>query len=280
MKIAILGMGFLGHVLFDYFSNRCNVVSADIISFSPSIKYLDAEKEVEVDNLLFDEKPNIVIDTIALSSYYLCEINKDLCMRINFQTAKNIAGSCRKINAKMIFISSSYIFDGKKGNYIESDTPDSGTAYAKSKILAEKVVLSLGDSIVLRVEPMFGFDKKASCIRVGTNTFEKPMNVAYLNLLRSPVFVCDMPKIIDMLIHLDQTGVFHVASNKKLNWYDCLYELASLENSCGNLKIVSNSDWILEPPHDTSLDASKLAKLGFEPTSFDVSLMKIKAQLV
>jgi len=124
MKVAIFGLGFLGSKLKEFFSNEYKVVGVDIdLSSNSSDVVLDATNEKDVENFLILEKPDIVIDTIALASYFACENNIELCKRLNYDTANNIAKTCKKINVKLIFISSSYVFDGEKGNYTETDVP-------------------------------------------------------------------------------------------------------------------------------------------------------------
>ena len=271
-KIAIFGVGFLGTKLMEFFSNKFDVVGADINSRNSLVKDLDATDKKEVEDFLIKEKPNIVIDTIALASYFVCENNQELCRKLNYVTAKNLTEICEKINAKMIFISSSYVFDGKKGNYSETDVTNSTNEYAKSKILAEKKVLELKNSIVIRTEPMYGIDKEKNQIKAGTNTFESDLKNGYPDILRSPVFVDDVPKIILSLIEKNQKGVFHIAGPNKLKWLDFLKRLASLINAEDKVKVVDNSNWILKPPHDSSLDTSKMESLGIKTTSFEIAL--------
>ena len=152
MKIAVLGVGFLGSKLLKILSNEFEMVGASKNSRASIVQEIDATDKNRIKDFLNFEKPDIVIDTIALSSYFLCEKNPTLCKKLNYDTAKNIANICKNINAKMIFISSSYVFDGEKGNYTEFDIPNSKTKYAISKILAEKQILKLKNSIIIRAE--------------------------------------------------------------------------------------------------------------------------------
>ncbi len=276
MKIAIFGIGFLGSNLMKFFSNKFDVVGADINSRNRLVKELDATDEKEIEEFLIIEKPDIVIDTIGLASYFVCEKNHELCKKLNYDTAKNIARICKIINAKMIFISSSYVFNGKKGNYSETDIANSTNEYARSKIRAEKMVLELKDSIVIRTEPLYGYDEETSQIKVGTNTFESCVENGYPDILRSPVFVNDMPRIILRLIEKNKNGIFHIASRKKMKWLDFLKKLASIINAEDKVIIVDNSNWILKPPHDSSLDISKITSLGITTTSFEIALKELR----
>ena len=276
MKIAILGVGFLGGKLIEFFSKNHNIVSADINPRTNLVYKVDATNKEEVDNFLLSENPDIVINTIALSSYLDCENNPKLCRELNFNSAKYIANASRKINAKMIFISSSYIFNGKKGEYSELDTPNSINNYAQSKIRAEQKVLELDSSIIIRSEPMYGFDNVSKQLTFGTNTFEDDVKIGYLDLLRKPIFIDDIPNIISSLIDKNQSGIFNLAGPTKLRWIDFLIELSDLVNARNKIKIVDNSGWILEPPFDSSLCTSKIASLGIQTTDFKDANKKIR----
>ena len=277
MKIAVFGVGFLGTKVINYFSDFCDVVGADINPHQNVIvKKLDATNPKEVQDFLTLEMPDIVIDTVALSSYFTCENNPVLCQKLNYNSAENIAEACREINAKMIFISSSYVFNGEKGNYTEIDIPNSTHEYGKSKVRAENKVLELSNSIVIRTEPLYGFDQGKGQITVGTNTFQDYAKVGYPDLLRCPVFVDDVPKIIFDLINKKQCGIFNIASTKKITWLRFLTNIASIISAEDKVIIVDNSDWILRPPHDSSLNISKITSLGISTTSFDNALNSLR----
>ena len=276
MKIVILGVGFLGAKLVEFFSKRFNVVCADINPRSDLVNKIDATNKQEIEKLLTVEKPDIVINTIALSSYFVCENNHKLCRKLNFESAKYIAEACKKIDAKMIFISSSYIFDGEKGNYLETDTPNSLNKYALSKIDAEKKVLELDGAIVIRSEPMYGFDKGKKQIIFGTNTFEVDVKIGFPNILRKPIFIDDVPPIIFSLVEKNQSGIFNIAGPTKLRWLDFLIDLSTLVNAQNKIKIVDNSGWILKPPYDSSLNTTKIASLGIKTTAFKAALKELK----
>ena len=280
MKIAILGVGFLGGKLVEFFSKRFKVVCADINPRSDLVNKIDATNKQEIENLLTVEKPDIVIDTIALSSYFVCENNHKLCRKLNFESAKYIAEACKKIDAKMIFISSSYVFDGEKGEYLETDIPNSLNNYAVSKIDAEKKVLELDDAIVIRSEPMYGFDKWKKQIIFGTNTFEADVKIGFPNILRKPIFIDDVPPIIFSLVEKNQSGIFNIAGPTKLRWLDFLTDLSMLVNAQNKIKIVDNSGWVLKPPYDSSLNTSKITSIGIKTTDFKVALKELKKLLL
>jgi dTDP-4-dehydrorhamnose reductase len=280
MKAAVFGVGFLGGKIMEYFSEHMDVVGADINPSSSQIRKIDATKLDEIEDFFAAEEPDIVVNTIALSSYFVCENNPELCKLLNYVVAENIADACRKTKARMVFISSSYVFGGKSGDYSESDTTRPTNEYARSKILAEEAVLKLERSIVIRTEPLYGFNNQVNQLMVGTATFENRIENGYPETLRNPVYINDLPGIILSLIHKHQSGVFHIAGQGKMRWVDFLKKLASLVNAEDKVVIVDNSGWILEPPHDSSLSTAKIEHLGINTTPFEVALEELRAILV
>jgi dTDP-4-dehydrorhamnose reductase len=267
MKIIIFGVGFLGTKLMNLLSKKNEVIGTNINPKSDLIKNLDATDKETVKEFLLKEKPQIVIDTIALTSSVACEKNPELCKELNYQTAKNIADVCKEIGAKMIFISSSYVFEGKNGNYSEKDEPFATNEYAKTKILAEQEISKLNDFLILRVDLMYGVENNK--IKFGAGTFDREIiEVGFPNQLRSPLFIDDVPKVLDSLIEKDQKGFFHIAGPDRILMIDFLKKLAELENARDKIKIVDSSNWLVKSPHDSSLDISKINSLGIQTTSF------------
>lgn len=276
MKILIFGSeGFIGKKLKEFLSTKHEIIDAD--KNSKTGFRIDAIKEEEVDSLISSIKPEVVIDTIALSSSVLCEKNPLLAKEMNYLTAKNIAESCKKINAKMIFFSSSYVFDGKKGNYTELDKVSPTNEYAKTKILAEKEVLKLKNSLIIRPDLMYGVSNKK--LRFGASVLDKEVEIGYPNQMKNPLFAEDVPKIISKLIESNQQGIFHLGGPEVMNMKDFMFSLAKLINKEDLIKVVDSSNWIVKSPLNSTLNISKLKTLGIELTTLNEAGKIIKNQL-
>ena len=144
MKIAILGAsGLLGLKLMRILSKNHEVVGTYLRNSSPELYPLDATDESKVEEFLIKHNPDIVIDTIALTSSVACEKDQELAKKYNYETAKNISRACKKTGSYLVFISSSYIFDGEEGDYSEEDSSEPTNQYGKTKIMAEKEVLNM-----------------------------------------------------------------------------------------------------------------------------------------
>jgi len=278
MKLLVIGStGFLGSELVNYFSKNNKVFRASIDSPNKS-EVLDITDKYAVGCFFKKINPEVVIDTVALTSSVTCEQEPELCKKLNFETAKNIADACREHDAKMVFISSSYVFDGKKGNYSEKDIPHPSSEYARSKLLAEKEVLKLKNSLVLRVDLMYGLYEGE--LHAGPNNIgKKEIEIGYPNQLRSPVFIEDVPRGIEKLINENQIGIFHIAGSDKIKMFDFFNNLIKISPYNLSLKIVDSSNFIVKSPENSTLDTSKITRLEIKTTSFKNALVKIKKRL-
>jgi len=280
MKIVIIGAsGFLGTKLMNLLLKENEVIGASI-PFSGNFKELDATNKEQVFYFLKKENPEVVIDLVALTSSLACEQNPKLCKKLNFETAKNIADACKEINATMIFVSSSYVFDGKKGNYTEEDITNPLNQYGKYKVLAEKEVLKLKKSIVLRTAIMYGYNGKDK----PNGVFDKVLSGENIILgdptqLRNPLFVDDVAVIISSLLKKKQSGLFHMAGPENMTMFDFLKKLEGIVRKDSKIVLDFPKKSLVVHPKKDTLDISKLNLLGIKTHSFKEGLKLLKKQV-
>ncbi len=123
-------------------------------------------------------RPDIVLHTAAVTDVDLCEENQELAYAINGQATSYIAQACRQTGSKMIYYSTDYVFDGRKGSpYVESDEPNPETVYGKSKYEGEEAVRQfLDDYIIMRIALVYssnGDDFISSIIKQGAGQLEE-----------------------------------------------------------------------------------------------------------
>ena len=208
-NILILGDGFICSYLYRYFLKlKINTFVASHSSKNNYAFKID-------DNLkdIFNEvRPTVLINTTSVSSYQ--NQNKSLFKRINYDFFDLTLILAKKFNCKYIFFSSSYVFSGKKGNYRETDFPDSSINYSLSKLYAEKKLVKYRNSIIVRCDTVYGQCHITGKIRVGTNLLEN-LIVNFPEVIRKPICVNDIPKILIKLIHKDYVGIINIAGTKK-----------------------------------------------------------------
>lgn len=281
MKIAIIGAsGFLGSKLMKILSKDQEIIGADIDE-DKNISRLDAIDKVKVREFVLTHKPNVIIDTVALTSSLACEKNHELAYKLNYLTAKNIVEVCKEIDAKMVFLSSTYLFDGIKGNYNEEDKLKPLNEYAKTKVLAEEEILKLNWPIILRVDIMYGYNGKDKPNGVFNQILsEKIIELRDPSQIRQPLFVDDVAYVISELINKNQKGIFHVAGSTRIEMFDFLRGLEKLVRDNTKIKIFDKEpEFKIKIPKNATLDISKIQNLGIKTHSFEEGLDILKKQL-
>ena len=278
MKIAIFGAsGFLGTKLMNMLSEEFQVIGADR-NGTGDILNVDATNNSQVKSFILEQKPEFIINTIALTSSIACEKDPKLAEILNYNITKNILETSELINAKVMLISSSYLFDGKKGNYSEKDYTNPLNVYGKTKLLAEKEILSKG-GIVVRVDIMYGFNSNEGSNGVFDKILSnKPIEIRDPNQIRSPVFIDDVVRAISFLIKNKEKGIFHLAGKDYLDMLTFLKKLEFVFRDSSKIVII-NSPEEIKIPSIATLNSSKSRNLGIKFHSFEEALTLIKEKL-
>jgi dTDP-4-dehydrorhamnose reductase len=207
--------------------------------FVKSIR-LDITDTSKLKETLINVKPDIIINTCAVSSVDYCENHKDDAKKINVEVVKEMVSISTSINSKFVHLSSDSVFDGtKKTPYKEDDIPKPINFYGYTKMESEKIVLENANNIVVRASVLYGWlEKKLASI---PSSSMKPTNFAQwlINKLRaseevkiitdeysSPIIADDFAKSI---LHLGEgyyNGIFHSAPPIMIDRYDFSVRLA------------------------------------------------------
>jgi len=241
-------------------------------------------------------KPDVVIDTAALHNVDYCETHRDEAGKVNVEGTRNVADACRETSAKMIFISTDYVFDGKKGFYDEGDAPNPLHYYAKTKVEGENVVKKAGiDYAIARPSVIYGWN--ASELAGLRSSSGKSMNFVIwtLNKLRggeevkmvtdqysSPTLADNLAEVLLVLSKSERQGVYHTAGKTCLNRFEFAKKIAEIFDLDGGLIKPVTSDvfkQVAERPKRCCLDVSKAEKeLGVRFVTVEEGLTKMREQ--
>ena len=279
-KILITGAnGFLGQHLALHLHQRSYEVFAT--SRGPSrlpssvIKYASAEltKPAEVDRLLDAGQPDVIIHTAALSRPDECEADKNKCMAINVEATKNLL---QQKPAYFIYVSTDFIF-GEDGPHSEHAVVDPLNFYGQSKWHAEQEVRQAGiDYAIMR--PAFIYGKVWPGLRptflqwVKTNLEEGKRIKVVSDQLRTPTYVQDICRGLEMMISQRVTGDYHLAGKEVLSPYEMAMTTARVLGLNTSLMESVTADTFPEPVRRSKKSGLMIAKaqaeLGYEPVSF------------
>ena len=124
---------------------------------------LDITNQEDVHNIIIQNKPDVVINTAAMTNVDLCEVDKERCDSLNVKAVKYLADSCLDIDAHLIHISTDFVFDGFSGPYREDDNSNPLSYYGLSKLKSEKLLKKHKvNSTVIRTMVLFGKGERLS----------------------------------------------------------------------------------------------------------------------
>jgi len=239
MKVLITGSnGLLGQKLVDY----CLANNVDFVPTSkganrnlkcPQDVYrtLDITNRTEVLSVMSLVNPTHVIHTAAMTNVDQCELNPEECELINVTAVKYLVEACNEIGAHFQLLSTDFVFDGEKGNYVEDDEVNPLSAYAKSKVDAEAIVNeeSTTDNSIVRTIIVYGNAQnltKSNIIAWAKSALEKgdPLTIVD-DQFRAPTWAEDLAAGCMAVFENNQTGVFHVSGPETMSIFELVIRI-------------------------------------------------------
>ena len=182
---------------------------------------MDITNKRIVDKIIGEYKPEYVFHCAAYTAVDKAEENEEIAYKINVDGTKNIANACRNIGAKLIYISTDYVFDGKQKeneSYKPDDEVNPLSVYGKTKYLGELAALENPKTFVVRTAWVFGLNG---------NNFVKTMlklseNHDSLNVVSdqigSPTYTVDLAKLLVDMSETDKYGIYHGTNSGYTSW--------------------------------------------------------------
>ncbi|MCX6355312.1 MAG: dTDP-4-dehydrorhamnose reductase [Candidatus Aureabacteria bacterium] len=224
-KLLVIGSaGMLGRDLMDVLPGRWQVMGADIHE-------VDITDPGRTELFIADRKPSAVINAAARTDVDGCESDLEGAFAVNAHGAGNIARACGSIGARMVHVSTDYVFDGlARKPYREGDPPNPQGVYGKSKRLGEEeVAKTLQEHIIVRTSWLFGMHGRNfvdTILRAASRT--KRLEVVG-DQRGSPTYSRDLAEAIARLLLTNYRGIVHVVNSGSCSWYE--YALAILDSA-------------------------------------------------
>ncbi len=195
------------------------------------IEEMDIQKEDESVTKIEKLRPEIVIHIAAYTDVDGCELNKGKAFAVNAEGTRHVALAASKCRAKMVYLSTDYVFDGeKKEPYLEGDPPHPLNVYGDSKLKGEQYVQEwVKDSLIIRTQWLYGPFGKNFVDSILRQTREKSALSIVNDQMGSPTYTADLARAISGLIRFEARGIFHVANSDSCTW--CTFAEAILELS-------------------------------------------------
>ena len=215
-KIVVFGgAGLVGSRFIELNKNNCDIIA-------PSAKEIDILSKESLIKLAEKENPDYLINFAAYTNVEEAEEdkgNKDgLCYQVNVIGAKNVAEACKKINKRLIHISTEYVFDGTKAEspYTEEDKPNPINWYGQTKLIGEQMVLEAGAEVAIaRISMPFSahFELKKDVARFFLEQLKAGNQIKAIADQRiTPTLVDDIVNALNVLIENQASRIYHISS--------------------------------------------------------------------
>ena len=232
-------------------------------------------------------QPDVIIHSAALTDVEKCEMEPKLANSINTKATEIIAKETEHLDSYLIYLSTDYVFDGKKGLYNEIDFPNPLNHYGKTKLTGEKTVeTNTSKWSIIRTSTPFGTNsiKKTFPVWLIEN-LQKNKKVNILeDQFTSPTYVPNLSQMILEIIAHNLEGLFHVSGSTRISRFEfakIIAEKLNLDLSLLNPVKIDVMPWKAKRPVDSSLDISKINSiLNTKPFSIEKSLDDYAPQLI
>ena len=210
MRILITGAGGLvGRALSDY----CIGLGDEVLAYDRS--GLDIANEAQVELIVAEAKPEVVINCAAWTDVDGCETDAERCRAVNEVGPENLARASRNAEALLITISTDYVFDGRKdGFYTQRDNPNPLSVYSLAKLNGERRAQDAqARTIVVRTGFVFGRGGKNFLSTVVDRTRRGEKVKAIADASGTPTYANHLAARLRELAQLDLPGVFHIVNS-------------------------------------------------------------------
>lgn len=262
MKILVTGIkGQLGYDVMKQLEKRkVSCIGVDIDDF-------DLADRDAVHRFITIEDPDAVIHCAAYTAVDKAEDDRDTCYAVNVNGTENIASVCREINAKMVYISTDYVFDGIGERAFEiDDRKDPKTYYGLTKSLGEDIVQKyLEQFFILRTAWVFGKNGNnfvKTMLRLGR---EKAELRVVEDQFGSPTYTEDLALLICDMVGTDRYGIYHATNEGFCNWFEFASEIMRRAGLGTKLFPVTSEEYPTKAirPKNSRLSKASLDANGF-----------------
>lgn len=284
MKVFITGVnGQLGHDMMLELHRRSHEVigsgsgsaykGEDAVAAFPYVS-MDITDEQAVHQLLSDVRPDAVVHCSAWTAVDAAEAeeNKPKVYALNVAGTSNIASACREIGAKLVYLSTDYVFSGQGTALWQPDCTDFSPLnyYGMTKLEGEEAVrTALEKFFIVRIAWVFGKNGKnfiKTMLNVG-KTHDSVRVVA--DQIGTPTYTADLSVLLSDILESEKYGTYHATNEGGyISWYDFCCEIYRQAGLSTKVIPVTTAEYGLSAaarPFNSRLDKSKLVSSGFQP---------------
>ena len=264
MKVFVTGVrGQLGYDVVNELEKRGHT------AIGVDIEELDITDAETVDKMITEAAPDAVIHCAAWTAVDAAEDNEEKCRQVNAYGTENIAKVCKKLDCKMMYISTDYIFDGKGTRPWEPDDPVTTplNVYGQTKYEGELAVRNNVEKFfIVRIAWVFG--KGKNFIKTMLNLAKNHDHLTVVNdQYGTPTYTYDLARLLVDMIETDKYGNYHATNEGGyITWYDFACEIFRQAGIDIEVEPVSSAQYAAKAkrPENSRMNKQKLVDNGFD----------------
>lgn len=296
MKILITGAnGLLGYKLVQLLSKQDDVQTIatgrrriENLPAQVPFQELDITNAAQTEQVIGTLKPEVIINTAAMTQVDQCESERDLCWKANVTGVENLVAACSKYHVHLVHVSTDFIFDGTHGPLDETATPNPVNFYGESKLAGERVVQESSISwAILRTVLVYGITpdlSRSNIVLWVKKSLEEGKVIHVVNdQWRTPTLAEDLAMGCFLAARKKARGIYHISGEELMTPYDIAQQTADFFKLNKSLIQATDSGKFKQPavrPLKTGFIITKAKmELGYQPHTFSQGLEIIAAQL-
>ena len=262
MKVLVTGVkGQLGYDVVNELT-KCGIEAVGV-----DIQEMDITDAASVEKVIGEAAPDAVVHCAAYTAVDAAEDNVEICRKVNADGTQNIANVCKKLDCKMVYISTDYVFDGTNHlPYVETDNTCPASVYGRTKLAGEQALQEVcPDAVIIRTAWLyseFGNNFVKTMLRLGN---EREQLSVVFDQIGSPTYAGDLAAaIFAVLVQAEADafvpGIYHYSNEGVCSWYDFAVKIMELGNAPCRVLPIESKDYPAKAarPHFSVLNKAKI----------------------
>ncbi|MCL5267234.1 MAG: dTDP-4-dehydrorhamnose reductase [Bacteroidetes bacterium] len=289
-RILITGAkGLLGQKLVEVFrrESEYEIYSCDLNGRDEGSLSLDITDHQKVVEVVGSIKPSVIINAAAYTNVDKAEVERESAYKINATAVGYLAEAANIFGAKLVHVSTDYVFDGIKGHYTEDSKPEPINYYGKTKLAGENLLIAkVTDYVILRTQVLYGFAPgvKTNFVLWAVEKLSKKESVRVVDdQVGNPTLADELAFAALKVCQRNATGLFHVSGFETVSRYEFVRQIAEVFSLDVSLVTPIKSEELSQsakrPKNSSFICLKAQTKLGITMPSIKDSLSRMKRQM-
>ncbi|MEX1138419.1 MAG: dTDP-4-dehydrorhamnose reductase [Bacteroidota bacterium] len=248
---------------------------------------LDLTRKSDVKSLISSFQPDVILNAAGATNVDWCETHREEAWNANVRGVEHLIEGARKVGARIVHVSTDYVFDGKSGNYAEEDKPNPINYYGKTKLAGENAVrVSEIEHAIVRTVVVYGHGlqvKRNFALWVIDSLKGGTAIRCVDDQVSTPTYVSDLALGIIRIAEWEKSGLFHIGGSERISRYDFAIRIAEQFGLDASLiKRIGSSELKQQAarPVDTTFVILKAEiELSLKPSNITQGLTLLKQEL-